>query len=257
MLYPSAKFDEWLNWWIPLKVIDRKPKVWQLRIRRRRRRQRRRRRRRRTHDPYVLIVLLPQLKKQVRFLTRGQQCNEYIHRVFATIKKYLLSLYRVRVLKPFRISHIKLGPLLQENLTLSHVNNKGADQSAHFAILMRALVICSLASIIAKQLNLSHSKLQASIWSLLMSRLILARSEASSTMRALSSAHCTDVRLYTLRIKIGTRTTSAREHSRYWTCLRFETLKICDAAHIEPAHYPYQTVTIQADRRHLNHATCT
>ena len=29
-------------------------------------------------------------------------------------------------------------------------------------------------------------------------------------MRALSSAHCTDVRLYTLRIKIGTRTTRAR-----------------------------------------------
>ena len=28
--------------------------------------------------------------------------------------------------------------------------------------------------------------------------------EASSTMRALSSARCTGVRLYTLRIKIGT-----------------------------------------------------
>ena len=34
-----------------------------------------------------------------------------IHRVFATIKNYLLSLYCVRVLKPLRISHIKLGPL--------------------------------------------------------------------------------------------------------------------------------------------------
>ena len=32
--------------------------------------------------------------------------------------------------------------------------------------------------------------------------------EASSTMRALSGARRTDARLYTLRIKIGTRTTS-------------------------------------------------
>ena len=39
------------------------------------------------------------------------------------------------------------------------------------------------------------------------------KSEASSTTRVLSSAHCTDARLNTLRIKIGTRTTSAREHS--------------------------------------------
>ena len=31
--------------------------------------------------------------------------------------------------------------------------------------------------------------------------------EASSTMQALSSAHYTDVRLYTLRIKIGSRIT--------------------------------------------------
>ena len=42
----------------------------------------------------------------------------------------------------------------------------------------------------------------------------LAQTEASSTTRVLSSAHCTGVRLYALRIKIGTRTTSAREHSR-------------------------------------------
>ena len=37
------------------------------------------------------------------------------------------------------------------------------------------------------------------------------RPAASSTMRALLGARCTDARLYTLRIKIGTRTTSARE----------------------------------------------
>ena len=44
--------------------------------------------------------------------------------------------------------------------------------------------------------------------------IILSRTpEASSIMRALSSVRCTDVRLYTLRIKIGTRTTSARELS--------------------------------------------
>ena len=33
---------------------------------------------------------------------------------------------------------------------------------------------------------------------------MISRPEASSRMRALSSAHCTDERLYTLRIKIGT-----------------------------------------------------
>ena len=38
--------------------------------------------------------------------------------------------------------------------------------------------------------------------------------EASSTTRVLSSASYTDARLYTLQIKIGNRTTSAREHSR-------------------------------------------
>ena len=84
-------------------------------------------------------------------------------RVFATIKNYLLSLYRVRVLKPYHISHIKLGPLSREYQTLLHENNKGADQSVHPSSLMRAFVICSLESIKAKQLNLAHSKLQASI----------------------------------------------------------------------------------------------
>ena len=96
-------------------------------------------------------------------MTKGQQCNEYIHRVFATIKNYLLLLYHVRVVKPFCISHIILRPLSRENLTLSHVNNKGTDQSVHPASLMGAFVICSLESIIAKQQNLVHSKLQASI----------------------------------------------------------------------------------------------
>ena len=96
-------------------------------------------------------------------MTKGQECNEYIHRVFATIKNYLLLLYHVRVVKYFRISHIILRPLLRENLTLSHVNNKGTYQSAHQASLMGAFVICSLESIIAKQLKLIHSKLQASI----------------------------------------------------------------------------------------------
>ena len=97
------------------------------------------------------------------YMTKGQQCNEYIHRVFTTIKNYLLLLYHVRVVKPFRISHIILRPLSGENLTLSHVNNKGTDQSAHLASLIGAFVICSLESIIAKQQNLVHSKLQASI----------------------------------------------------------------------------------------------
>ena len=98
------------------------------------------------------------------YMTKGQQCNEYLHGVLATIKKYLLLLYHVRVVKPFCIiSHIILRPLLRENLTLSHVNNKGTDQSAHPASLMGAFVICSLESIIAKQQNLFHSKLQASI----------------------------------------------------------------------------------------------
>ena len=96
-------------------------------------------------------------------MVKGQQCNEYIHRVFATIKNYLLLLYHVSIVKPFPISHIILRPLSQENLTLSHVNNKGTDRSVHLASLMGAFVICSLESIIAKQLNLVHSKLQASI----------------------------------------------------------------------------------------------
>ena len=47
-------------------------------------------------------------------------------------------------------------------LTLSHVDNKGADQSAYLASLMRAFIICSMESIKAK-LNLAHSKLQASV----------------------------------------------------------------------------------------------
>ena len=97
------------------------------------------------------------------YMTKVQQCNEYIHGVLATIKKYLLLLYHVRVVKPFHISHIILRPLSRENVTLQHVNNKGTDQSAHLASLMGAFVICSLESIIAKQLNLVHSKLQASI----------------------------------------------------------------------------------------------
>ena len=97
------------------------------------------------------------------YMTNGQQCNEYIHGVFTTIKNYLLLLYHVRVVKPFRISHIILRPLSRENLTLSHVNNKGTDQSAHPASLMGAFVICSLESIIAKQQNLVHSKLPAPI----------------------------------------------------------------------------------------------
>ena len=97
------------------------------------------------------------------YMTKEQQCNEYIHRVFTTIKNYLLLLYHVRVVKPFCISHIILRPLSRENLTLSHVNNKGTDQSARLASLMGAFVICSLESIIAKQQNLVHSKRQASI----------------------------------------------------------------------------------------------
>ena len=97
------------------------------------------------------------------YMTKGQQCNEYIHGVFTTIKNYLSLLYHVRVVKHFRISHIILRPLLRGNLILSHVNYKGTDQSARQANLMGAFVICSLESIIAKQLKLIHSKLQASI----------------------------------------------------------------------------------------------
>ena len=65
--------------------------------------------RRWTHDSYVLIM---GLKKRVRlFEERATMQRIYIHGVFAAIKNYLLSLYRIRVLKPFHISHIKLGPL--------------------------------------------------------------------------------------------------------------------------------------------------
>ena len=148
MLYPSAKFDGWLNWWIPSKVIDCKPKLWQSKIW-----PRRRRRRRWTHDSYVLIL---RLKMRVLLFEEGAWMQRiYINAVFATIKNYLLSLYCVRVLKPFRISHIKLGPLSWKNLTLSHVNNKGADQSAHRASLMRAFCNWLPGKYIAKQLNLA------------------------------------------------------------------------------------------------------
>ena len=43
---------------------------------------------------------------------------------------------------------------------------------------------------------------------------------ASSSMLALSSARYTDVRLYTLRIKIGTNQRALGELSHYWTRLR-------------------------------------
>ena len=87
------------------------------------------------------------------------------------------------------------------------MNNKGTDQSAHPASLVGAFVICSLESIIAKQLNLVHLKLQASI--------------------------------------------EQADFSKMWS----EILKKSDAAHIEPTHYPNQTVTIQANRRYF-WATC-
>ena len=45
--------------------------------------------------------------------------------------------------------------------------------------------------------------------------LAICRSEASSTMRALSSARFTDVRLYILRIKIGTNQRALGELSHY------------------------------------------
>ena len=158
--------------------------------------------------PMCLPCIASNSKNGYVYMMKGQQYNEYIHGVFASIKNYLLLLYHVRVLKPFRISHIILRPLSHVNLTLSHVNNKGTDQSAHLASLMGAFVICSLESIIAKQLNLVHSKLQASI--------------------------------------------EQADFSKMWS----EILKKRDAAHIEHAYYPNQTVTIQANRRHCP-ATCT
>ena len=45
--------------------------------------------------------------------------------------------------------------------------------------------------------------------------------EASSIMRALSGARYTDIRLYTLWIKIGTNQRALGEHSHYWTRLCF------------------------------------
>ena len=46
--------------------------------------------------------------------------------------------------------------------------------------------------------------------------------EASSIMRALSGARCTDVRLYTLWIKIGTNQRALGEHPHYWTRLGYK-----------------------------------
>ena len=98
-------------------------------------------------DTWFLCVDYGTQKAGTFIWGRGNNATNIYNGVFATIKNYLLSLYRVRVLKPFRISHIKLGPLSWKNLTLSHMNNKGADQSAHTASLMRAFVTCSLESI--------------------------------------------------------------------------------------------------------------
>ena len=51
-----------------------------------------------------------------------------------------------------------------------------------------------------------------SVWPIIHFKgLLVEIPEASSTMREVSGARCTDARLYTLRIKVGTRTTSARE----------------------------------------------
>ena len=183
--------------------MDCKPKVWQLRLRWHRRLWHPR-----THDAYVLTMRRQRLKERVRLYDEGAPMQRIYTQVFATIKNYLLLLYHVRVVKPFRISHIILRPLSWENLTLLHVNSKGTDQSAHPASLIGAFVICSLESIIAKQLNLVHSKLQASI--------------------------------------------EQAGFSKVWV----EILKKRDTAHIEPTHYPNQTVTIQANRRHFR-ATCT
>ena len=44
----------------------------------------------------------------------------------------------------------------------------------------------------------------------------LLSSEASSTMRALASARCTDARLYTYQIKIGTSQRAPGELSHYF-----------------------------------------
>ena len=88
------------------------------------------------------------------------------------------------------------------------MKDKGTDHSAHWASLIGAFVICSLESIIVKQLNLVHSKFQASI--------------------------------------------EQADFSKMWS----EILKKRDTAHIEPAHYPNRTVTIQPNRRHFR-STCT
>ena len=50
---------------------------------------------------------------------------------------------------------------------------------------------------------------------------ILVIPEASSTMRAFSNAHCTDARLYTLRIKIDTNQRALDELLHCLTRLRF------------------------------------
>ena len=52
--------------------------------------------------------------------------------------------------------------------------------------------------------------------------LVYICSEASSTMQVLSGARCTDARLNTLQIKIGTNQWALGEHSHCWTRLRFE-----------------------------------
>ena len=151
MLYPPAKFDEWLNWWIPSNVIDHKPKVWQHGIRRQQRRH------------MIPMCWLCDSKRGYVYLTKRQQCNEYIHGVFATIKNYLLSLYCARVLKPFGISHNQTwASVVREPDSVACEQQRCRPVCASS---QSDACLCNLLleSIIAKQLNLAHQKLQASI----------------------------------------------------------------------------------------------
>ena len=82
-----------------------------------------------------------------------------IHWALATMKNYVAVIIGFKAL--LHISY-HTWALSRENMTLLHVNNKDADHPEHSDSLISTFVVCCLQSMITK-LNLSHSKLQASI----------------------------------------------------------------------------------------------
>ena len=96
------------------------------------------------------------LKKRVCLFEEGATMQRiYIHGVFATIKNYLLSLYRVRVLKPFCVSHQTWASVVKEPDSVACEQQRCRPVCASG---QSDMCLCNLlpGKYIAKQLNLAH-----------------------------------------------------------------------------------------------------